>query len=37
MERRTLHLGLHNISIIRDDDRLEAMRFLNVNNPIFAR
>jgi len=37
MDRRTLHFIRHNISVIHDDDRLEAMRFLNINNPIFAR
>lgn len=37
MDRRTLQLKRHNISIVHDDDRLEAMRFLNINNPIFAR
>lgn len=37
MDRRTLHLGRRNISVGHDDDRLDAMRFLNVQNPIFAR
>ncbi|KAL8277512.1 hypothetical protein RQP46_010067 [Phenoliferia psychrophenolica] len=37
MDRRTLHLGRHNITITHDNARLEAMHFINDNNPLFAR
>lgn len=37
MDRRTLQFKRHNISLIHDDDRTDAMRFLNRNNPMFAR
>lgn len=37
MDRRTLRFHRHNITVVHDDDRPEAMRFLNINNPIFAR
>ncbi|GAA5850567.1 hypothetical protein JCM9279_007545 [Rhodotorula babjevae] len=37
MDRVTLQLARGNTSIVHDDDRLEAMRFLNVNNPMFGR
>ena len=37
MDRRTLQFKRHNITLIHDDDRIDAMRFLNRNNPMFAR
>ena len=37
MDRLTLQFQRDNSTVIEDSDRLEAMRFLNVNNPIFAR
>ncbi|GAA5980103.1 hypothetical protein JCM10908_001537 [Rhodotorula pacifica] len=37
MDRLTLQFQRDNTTIIDDSDRLEAMRFLNINNPIFAR
>ncbi|KAL8278274.1 hypothetical protein RQP46_009306 [Phenoliferia psychrophenolica] len=37
MDRRTLHLGRHNITVTHDNARLEPMRFINDNNPLFAR
>lgn len=37
MDRKILHLARHNISVRHDDARIEAMRFLNTNNPIFSR
>ncbi|GAA5875090.1 hypothetical protein JCM16303_005004 [Sporobolomyces ruberrimus] len=37
MDRLTLQLSRGNVTVKGDDDRLEAMRFLNINNPIFAR
>ncbi|CEQ42040.1 SPOSA6832_03811 [Sporobolomyces salmonicolor] len=37
MDRLTLQLARSNITVVGDNDRLEAMRFLNINNPIFAR
>ncbi|GAA5864558.1 hypothetical protein JCM3774_005165 [Rhodotorula dairenensis] len=37
MDRLTLQFQRDNTTVIDDSDRLEAMRFLNVNNPIFAR
>ncbi|GAA5849867.1 hypothetical protein JCM8547_000939 [Rhodosporidiobolus lusitaniae] len=37
MDRLTLQLGRANTTVVTDSDRLEAMRFLNINNPIFAR
>ncbi|KAG0664274.1 hypothetical protein C6P46_001738 [Rhodotorula mucilaginosa] len=37
MDRLTLQFQRDNTTVIEDSDRLEAMRFLNVNNPIFAR
>lgn len=37
MDRLTLQFARANTTIIDDSDRLEAMRFLNVNDPMFAR
>ncbi|BGP12869.1 hypothetical protein JCM10213v2_000786 [Rhodosporidiobolus nylandii] len=37
MDRLTLQLQRANTTVVTDSDRLEAMRFLNINNPIFAR
>ncbi|BGP36850.1 hypothetical protein JCM10449v2_000752 [Rhodotorula kratochvilovae] len=37
MDRLTLQLARGNTSVVTDDDRLEEMRFLNVNNLVFAR
>ncbi|GAA6010570.1 hypothetical protein JCM11491_002976 [Sporobolomyces phaffii] len=37
MDRLTLQLRRGNVTVKGDNDRLEAMRFLNINNPIFAR
>ncbi|GAA5930319.1 uncharacterized protein JCM15063_004772 [Sporobolomyces koalae] len=37
MDRLTLQLRRGNVTVKGDNDRLEAMRFLNINNPVFAR
>ncbi|GAA5994782.1 uncharacterized protein JCM10292_004349 [Rhodotorula paludigena] len=37
MDRLTLQLARANTTVVADNDRLDAMRFLNVNNPIFSR
>ncbi|GAA5900026.1 hypothetical protein JCM6882_007028, partial [Rhodosporidiobolus microsporus] len=37
MDRLTLQLGRGNTTVVTDSDRLEAMRFLNINNPVFQR
>ncbi|GAA6036828.1 hypothetical protein JCM8097_006300, partial [Rhodosporidiobolus ruineniae] len=37
MDRLTLQLARNNLTVVTDSDRLEAMRFLNINNPLFAR
>ncbi|GAA5988833.1 hypothetical protein JCM11641_005034 [Rhodosporidiobolus odoratus] len=37
MDRLTLQLARAKTAVVTDSDRLEAMRFLNINNPVFAR
>jgi len=37
MDRVTLQLARGNTTIVNDDDRVEEMRFLNINNPVFGR
>jgi hypothetical protein len=37
MDRLTLQLARANTTVVTDSFRLDAMRFLNINNPIFAR
>ncbi|GAA5958575.1 hypothetical protein JCM3765_006678 [Sporobolomyces pararoseus] len=37
MDRLTLQLRRANVTVKGDDERLEAMGFLNINDPIFAR
>ncbi|KAK4047500.1 hypothetical protein OIV83_005413 [Microbotryomycetes sp. JL201] len=36
-ERLTMQFQRFNETVVRDNDRLEAMRFININNPMFAR
>ncbi|SCZ89825.1 BZ3500_MvSof-1268-A1-R1_Chr1-3g01601 [Microbotryum saponariae] len=35
--RNTLQFARHNLTLAHDDDRLDAMQFLNRNNPLFHR
>ncbi|GAA6005766.1 hypothetical protein JCM10207_005326, partial [Rhodosporidiobolus poonsookiae] len=37
MDRLTLQLARANTTVVSDSDRLDAMRFLNIQNPLFAR
>ncbi|KAK4332448.1 Alpha/Beta hydrolase fold [Rhodotorula toruloides] len=37
MDRLTLQFARSNTTIVSDSERLETLRFLNINNPIFAR
>ncbi|GAA6064523.1 hypothetical protein JCM10212_004774 [Sporobolomyces blumeae] len=37
MDQLTLQLARENVTVVPDNERLEAMRFLNINDPIFAR
>ncbi|KAM0790321.1 hypothetical protein ACM66B_003206 [Microbotryomycetes sp. NB124-2] len=36
-DRLTMQFAKLNETVVRDDDRLEAMKFININNPMFAR